>query len=337
VTCEELRALRLAARLNQTELATFLDVGRTAITAWEVGRNPIPDEIAERLATADLNAARDPERRELLKWEPIIERAAAIVEAAEVGITLRQCFYRLVSEGLIPNTLSMYQALSARTAKARRDGRMGDFLDQTRTIHRYQTFTSPDEARRWLQRIYRRDRTEGQAETLYLGVEKHGTLPQLQSWFGDLGVPIIPLGGYGSQTFKDKVQRDSEAENRPAVLIYAGDFDPSGEDILRDFTRRVGFDEVVRVALTAEQVEEWALPKMVGKVGDSRAAGFEERYGELVQVEVEALTPERLRALYQEAIDRFWDADVYAASLAQETRERARVVPSRGYDRRRAR
>ena len=83
------------------------------------------------------------------------------------------------------------------------------------------------------------------------------------------------------------------------MLLYAGDHDPSGEDIDRDFIARTDcWDEVRRVALTAAQVEQYALPPQPGKETDSRAAGFVERHGRLVQVELDALPPDVLRDLF---------------------------------------
>src|SRR3546814_4970649 len=79
-------------------------------------------------------------------------------------------------------------------------------------------------------------------------------------------------------TYVKEVVRDVEAQDRPAVLLYAGDFDPSGEDIDRDFTARTDcFAKVVRVALNAEQVTEYDLPPAMGKATDSRASRFVER------------------------------------------------------------
>ena len=261
-------------------------------------------------------------RTSRLGWSSILVRAAEIVGSYDTGVTLRQLFYRLVAAEILPNTRVAYCTLSRVTAEARREGRFPALIDRTRTIHRYQTFGSPAEARRWLREIYRRDRTEGQEHSIYLGVEKAGIVEQLQTWFGDLGVPILALGGYSSQSYVDEVVEDVERQGRPAVLIYAGDFDPSGEDIQRDFLERAGcFDETVRVALTPVQIDRYDLPEQMGKATDSRAGAFVARHGKLVQVELDALPPDVLRDLYAEAIGRFWDGDAYKAVLDREADE----------------
>jgi hypothetical protein len=80
------------------------------------------------------------------------------------------------------------------------------------------------------------------------------------------------------------------------VVLYAGDFDATGEDIVHNFevqltARGVENWTLERVALTDEQVAEYDLPEAEGKKTDPRAAAFAERHGKLVQVEVEALDP----------------------------------------------
>lgn len=124
-----------------------------------------------------------------LNWQELLDTAATIVESYDTSVTLRQLFYRLVAAELLPNTQNAYKALSRYTAVARREGTFTALMDRTRTIHRYPTFDDPDEARGWLSRIYRRDRTENQEHSLYLGVEKHGIVEQLRQWFGQLWCP----------------------------------------------------------------------------------------------------------------------------------------------------
>ncbi len=258
-----------------------------------------------------------------LDWHYILERAEQIVRSYDTGVTLRQLFYRLVAAEIIPNAQTAYKTLSAKTAEARREGWFPDLIDRTRSIHRYRTFEDPGAARYWLSCIYRRDRTEGQEWSIYVGVEKSGIVEQLLRWFADMGIPILALGGYASQTYVDQVAKDVEEQGRPAVLIYAGDHDPSGEDIDRDFLERAGcFEEIRRVALNAEQVQEYHLPPQPGKETDSRAARFVEKHGELVQVELDALPPDVLRDLYRGVVSDYWDESAYQVVLEREAEER---------------
>jgi hypothetical protein len=278
-----------------------------------------------------------------LSWQGpngILAHAADIVRSYDTGVTLRQLFYRLVADGSLPNTRGKYAQLSINTAEARRAGTFPALLDRTSSIERYAAFDGVEDLLDYVVRyLYRRDRTEGQEWTIYLGVEKAGLSEQLDSWFGDpLGLPIVALGGYASQTLADQVRRDIENTGRPAVLVYAGDMDPTGEDIDRDFERRVGvFDKVIRVALSPEQVTAYNLPfnsdpaVMTKLENDPRAAGFMLRHGierveDLVQFEVDALRPDTLRDLYRGAVDQFWDADVAEATLALERAELAELT-----------
>lgn len=257
-------------------------------------------------------------------WQPVVARAALIVSEYSTGVTLRQLFYRLVAEGTLPNTTGAYKSLSSKTAEARRRGEFPSLIDRGRAIHnRGRTFESADDARRWLERVYRRDRTEGQDWSVYLGVEKAGMVEQLTRWFGDLGLPILALGGYSSESYVTDVVDDVESQDRAAVLLYAGDFDPSGEDIDRDFEERTDcWWEVVRVALSADQVAHYNLPPQPGKTTDSRADAFTARHGELVQVELDALDPNDLRTLFTDALDEFWDTSAFETVTAREDQER---------------
>jgi hypothetical protein len=152
-----------------------------------------------------------------IKWPTLLEKAAAIVESYDTGVTLRQLFYRLVAEGLLANTIGKYHNLSTYTAKARRAGTFPKLIDPTSTIHRHLSFESPRDAREWLALIYWRDRTEGQEYSIYLAVEKAGILEQLRMWLGDYGAPILPLGGYASQTYVDDVVDDVYRQDRPVA------------------------------------------------------------------------------------------------------------------------
>jgi hypothetical protein len=283
---------------------------------------------------------RGPDQRTRIRrggWPLIIDQAAEIVRSYETGVTLRQLFYRLVAAGTIVNSKSLYAKLSKLTAEARRAGTFPDLVDDTSEIKRYgATFTSPEEASSWLADIYRRDRTEGQGWSIYLGSEKAGLVRQLERWFDRLGTPIIALGGWGSQTFKTNVARDIRRQGRPAVLLYCGDLDPSGAFIGDEFAEKVGrFTRVERLAVNVPQLVDLPFNPYPEEKQDSNTPRFIERYGrelraaglpEVVQYEVDAIEPRQLRALYHGAIARYTDSSLLLNVWRQERAERQELV-----------
>jgi hypothetical protein len=266
-------------------------------------------------------------------WKSILPHAAAIVRSYATGVTLRQLFYRLVADGTLVNNQPAYKALSSKTAEARRTGRFPQLIDQTRAISRASAWESPHAAMTDLVRQYREDRTQGQEHAIYLGAEKATLLPQLRAWYGDRGLPIVVLRGYASQTYTDDVARDVARDERKGILLYVGDFDPSGEDIERDFDERTAsFAEITRLAVRPEHIGQYGLVPVPGKVdpitglpADSRAAEFMARHGENIQVEVEALDPNDLRALIDAALEPLWDPDAYQAVLDHEEDSKAEL------------
>ena len=75
------------------------------------------------------------------------------------------------------------------------------------------------------------------------------------------------------------------------------------------------------------------LPPASGKATDSRAGGFLARHGELVQVKLDALAPDALRALYHAAIGPYSDTSAFERALTRERTERSELVAGRSYAR----
>lgn len=263
-------------------------------------------------------------------WTPIIERAAEIVEEYDTAVTLRQVHYRLVAEAELTgsgyrNTENDYKQLSRRSAAARRDGTFPPLLDRTRTIERAATWDSPAAGLRALANQYRRDLLATHDVLPVVVVEKATLVAQAVAWFGELCVPVIALRGYASETLERLVLELVDDDGREVELLYAGDHDPTGEDIPRAFEDNTGL-ALRRVALTADQVDEYGLPPAPGKESDSRAAGFVARHGRLVQVELEALDPADLRALFDAELGVLVDYDLVDEERERESAERARLV-----------
>jgi hypothetical protein len=271
--------------------------------------------------------------RENLDWQgTILPRAVEILAGYDTGVTLRQLYYRLVSEQLIPNTEADYRMFSRTSAEWRRAGDMDHLLDHTRTITVPTSFDSPEEALDVIRRVYRRDRQEGQPYSHFIVIEKRGLVEQLSAWFGDRGIPVVSIGGNASETIIHRLATDIEQAGRVPLIHYAGDFDADGVSIERTFRQRLAdyvrasYRTVIlgveRVALTPEQVEEHNIPENPGKEKSTNRAKFEEEFGVNVQVEVDALPPDVLRAEFEQAVGQMWDRQAFEAVLDQEAEDR---------------
>ena len=181
-------------------------------------------------------------------WAPVVDRAAEVVASYNTPVTLRQVFYRLVAAEVIPNTVSAYKTLSARTARARRDGWFPALADNTRTIERSGGWDGPADALASLADQYRRPRDEDQDYQIWVLVEKRTLVAQLQAWFDRYGIAIVALGGYESETLDRLIRSEVESDGRPAVGLYGGDMDPTGEDIERNLTAHCGHTSTSRLS-----------------------------------------------------------------------------------------
>lgn len=221
----------------------------------------------------------------------------------------------------------MYRRLSSRLARARREGRFPELIDTLREVHVPPAWPDAGAFLRQVPDWFRLDRTRGQEHALYVAAEKDTLRLQLTGWLADLGVPVLVVRGFGSQSYVDVVRERAARDRRRCVLLYVGDFDCSGEDIERDWVARTGcWDRVERVLLTRDQVRAHELAPAQGKGEDPRWPGFAARHGfdvdEPVQWEVEALPPHELRRLVLAAVDPYVDRQVLAGVVAEEDRQR---------------
>lgn len=219
----------------------------------------------------------DPEMA-LTRWPAVLLIAAAIVQSYATGVTLRQLFYEPGQPSAHRKHRRRLQPVEQLTAEARREGSFPDLVDQTRDIWELEQYEDPAAAMRQWTRRFAGQRTAGQEVALWVGVEKAGLLTQLGQWVGHLGVPVVALRGYSSQSFVDQIVDRAQRQRKDGlrvVLLYLGDLDSSGEDIERVFLvrsvdedQRSSWDVVQRVALTEDQVVQHQLPRNPGKMSD---------------------------------------------------------------------
>lgn len=261
-----------------------------------------------------------------------MDRAAVIVTGYDAvgGCTLRQAYYRLVAEGLIPHTAPAYRRLSARLAQARRERQFPDLVDPLREVHVSPAWPDATAFLREAADWFALDRTAGQASALYVACEKDTLRAQLTGWLQEIGVPVLVVRGFGSQSYVQVVRQRAARDPRPNQLLYLGDFDASGSDIERDWVERTGcWASVERILLTHDQVREHGLVPAEGKAGDPRWPAFARRHhldpARPVQWEVEALDPVVLRRLVLAAVAPHIDRAVLETRIAEEERQRSRL------------
>jgi hypothetical protein len=111
-------------------------------------------------------------------------------------------------------------------------------------------------------------------------------------------------------------------------LLYLGDLDPSGEDMVRDIEDRLrmfGADvNVEKIALTAAQVAKYKPPPNPAKMSDPRAADFVKKFGSS-SWEVDALPPNVLNRIVRNAVKSLVDEDKMDAIKEQEEEDKTRL------------
>jgi len=136
-------------------------------------------------------------------------------------------------------------------------------------------------------------------------------------------VRTFPTRGYPSFTYVQRMASyiRKRLKGKKAVVLYFGDFDPSGVDIERDLTERLrkygaGDFTVRRVALTPQQIVQHRLPPMPVKKSDARAPSFVAAYGNEA-VELDALEPNVLKLLVARSIAEYIDLELWRRREAE--------------------
>ncbi len=245
-------------------------------------------------------------------------------------MTVRQVYYQLVSRQVIKNTRGQYQAVSNALVAARKAGEIpwAWMEDRTRRPRRVSMWDSPADFAETVEHAYRRDVWASQPRYLEVWLEKDALSGIFEDVLDPYGVTLNVGRGYdGWDSIRNAAKRFGAGTG--ADVLYFGDFDPSGEDMVRSLRERLAHFECIpavpKCALTAEDVERYDLPPDFTKTTDTRRAKFVARYGD-VAVELDALPMEVLRERIEEEIEARMDLDSLEAVREAEQTERERMV-----------
>jgi hypothetical protein len=252
------------------------------------------------------------------------------VAASSRPATVRQIFYRLVSQGVIRKTQTEYKHTVCRLlAEMRRDYQIpfSWIADNTRWMRKPKTYSGLRKVLTTTARTYRRALWEHQDTYVEIWCEKEAVAGVIYDVTDPWDVPLMVTRGYPSLTYLHSAAEVIGLEGRPCFLYYLGDLDPSGLDIARvveEQLRDIAPDADIsfeRLAVTPEQVARLGLPTRPTKTSDSRSRNFRG-----TSVEVDAIPPPLLREMVAAAIEQHIDAEEWRRLKAVEREEPAALA-----------
>ena len=259
-----------------------------------------------------------------------IERANAILEEyAEQGyrLTLRQLYYQLVARDMVPNAVREYTKLSETCVIGRMNGLIDWYAMEDRLRKPYLTYAvgSIEEAIEDTISQYKRDRQEGQPCNIEIWTEKDAVSNILKRVSEHYHTRLMVNRGYTScSAMYEAHNRVQDAPNDDgSVILYVGDHDPSGLDMLRDIEDRLeefgvgGRFKIVPVALTMEQIKKYDPPPNPAKISDPRAGWYIREFGDM-SWELDALKPEVLEKIVKRAVLAHLDSEKFGDMLEEE-------------------
>jgi hypothetical protein len=281
---------------------------------------------------------------------------------AEVPLTARQVFYRLVATVDYPKTENGYERLQEHLANFRRAGIIGfDVIrDDGGIVESPLEWSSPEHFLEVAERLARDGqgvRLEGQPRWIEVWCEAGGMVPQLARAVGGYGVTVYSAGGFDSVTLKYEAAVRIAARGVPTVVIHVGDLDRSGLSLVQAAAEDVdaftaglaiasdgagppidpaGVVTFKRAVLTIDQAERLGLPTAPPKTTDKRfawtvggaldvrtEAAWVEDHG---TVQAEALPPDVLAAEVRQAVETELDMDAFAAAGEVEAANREAIA-----------
>ena len=240
----------------------------------------------------------------------------------------------MVARDIIPNSMAEYKKVGNLTTK----GRMGGLIDWDSIEDRLRRPRLPywsvdvEDALEDTARTYRVNRQKGQDWNVEVWLEKEALSAIVGRVTSKYHVRLMVNRGYSSCTaMRDAHQRFQRHDNN--VILYMGDHDPSGLDMIRDVDDRVGefnakqngYDlKVKHIALTMDQIEVLKPPPNFAKVTDSRAQEYINEYG-TDSWEIDAIEPQVLSDTVENHIKDWIDVDLYDQQVAIEKEDQKNV------------
>jgi hypothetical protein len=252
-------------------------------------------------------------------------------------ITGRGIGYKLFAAKLIDdmskkNMTKVYYAL--KIARERGDIPWDWIIDETREPECVKTWDDPRELANSF--YYRRNLWQAQPERVEVWSEKGTVRGVIWPVLAKFGVTLQVLHGFNSATCMWNASQQYGNDDRPVVVLYIGDFDPSGmnmseSDIPARLEEYGGHHiELKRIALTADQTAPLQSFSVETKRQDPRYKWFMDRYGDLCW-ELDAMDPRDLRSVVESEIEALVDTELWAQQELLEKADKQSVDLHMGF------
>lgn len=276
----------------------------------------------EQIRASTKKPTRGLAKKTLLLREAIIES----FHERNPPFTVRQMYYQMVSKDQVPKTEAGYRQVQNQLLKMRRDGSIpySWIADNTRWMRKPETFRTPLDILRHYQKFYRQDAWHRRPIRVEFWCESDAIASALYEVTEIYDVPLYPCKGYSSETFAYEAIEAAKETGKPTYAYYLGDFDPSGWDMSASLKEKLmdsGLVYFQRIGVNLSQIKAWNLPIHETKETDSRFKRFFETFPgiddhgvrDCASVEIDAVPPDILRNLVQQAIAQHIDPAELAA------------------------
>lgn len=232
--------------------------------------------------------------------------------------SVRAVCYRLFVAGLIPDMSKSSTNSISKMLTWAREGQVIPWewiVDESRSAETANRWKDTDSIIDAAVRGYRRDYWQDQETRVEVWSEKGTVRGTLGPVLDEYGVTFRVMHGYASATVVNDVSEESIGNDKPLVVLYVGDWDPSGKHMSDvDLPRRLeeyGADlSLERVALTHDDLAGLPSFDPDSKASDPRYKWFRACVGTQCY-EVDALPPPRLRAKVELTIRSVLNLDLW--------------------------
>jgi hypothetical protein len=252
----------------------------------------------------------------------LLEACKKIIEETE-PITIRGICYRLFVAKFIDSMATKNtQKISRLLTQAREEGEVDwdSIVDESRQMEEWSQYRDLNEFGEYVQTLYTRDFWAHQENRIIVISEKATVSGILHPVLSEYGVPFFPVHGFNSATKMHDLAEGIANDARHTVLLYCGDYDPSGMYMsewdlpgrLNDYGAGTLDDDytIKRIALTGGDVLSGNLPSFDAETKDKdpRYQWFVSHYGYQAW-ELDAMNPNELRERVKQEIEQYIDSD----------------------------